>query len=72
MLWRNDDPPRDSTPILIRSAACVSVATYSDAWNGWVAQADGHDARDANGDVIVIDRPDWWAPIEAIRFEFAD
>lgn len=60
--WKANNAPKDRA-ILVRSAACVSVALWSDEWHGWVAHADGHDARDARGDVVVIDAPDYWCEI---------
>ncbi len=59
--------PTDGTPIFLRVNACVSIGVYSEAWCGWVAHADGHDARDARGDLIVINSPHYWMPIPDVQ-----
>jgi hypothetical protein len=70
MMWKPGETcPRDSTPVFIRVDACVSVAVYSEAWHGWVALADGHDARDARGDLIVIDKPHRWMPVPDLEIQ---
>ena len=68
MAWKHGPAPKDR-PIFVRSAACVSVATWSDKWSGWLAHADGFDARDKNGDFIVIDAPDYWCDIPDVSTE---
>ena len=64
-MWKAGTPPRDR-PVLVRSGACVSVAVFDDKWAGWVAHADGFDARDQHGEIIVIGAPDYWCEIPAL------
>ncbi len=69
-MWRTGEScPKDGTPVFVRSAACASVAAYSDEWHGWVVHADGFDARDHRGDLVVIDRPEWWMPIPELEVQ---
>lgn len=71
-MWQDakEHAPSKRDPILVRSAACVSVAVWSDKYKGWVAQADGFNAHNHLGDVIVIDKPDYWAHIPVVRPEW--
>lgn len=69
--WRSSQAPKDR-PVFLRSAACVSVGVWSDEWQGWVAHADGFNARDQNGDTIVISKPDYWCEIPDVESSLAD
>lgn len=60
MKWRTDDAPRDGRALLIKAAACMSVAVWSDEWKGWLCHADGFDARDHHGEHIVVAEIDAW------------
>jgi hypothetical protein len=62
-MWKAGDTAPKDCAVLVRSAACVSVAVWSEEWKGWVAHADGFDARDPHGDIVVICAPDYWCEI---------
>ena len=65
---RDEQPPKRD-PIVIRTDACLTVAIWRDEWSGWVAMADGFDAHDSKGDVIVIDKPHYWFRVPDLEAE---
>ena len=66
-MWQTGTSAPKDRAVLVRSAACVSVALWSDEWAGWVAHADGFDARDHHGEMIVIGSPDYWCEIPELN-----
>jgi hypothetical protein len=68
MDWQpGETAPKDGRPLLVRKDACMSLAVWSDFWRGWLCHADGFDARDPNGEHVVIDRIEWWFDPDQLR-----
>jgi len=70
MQWKpGPTAPRDGRPLLVRQDATLSLAVWSDDWRGWLCHSGGLDARDHNGDHIVIEKIDWWFDPETLTLE---
>lgn len=69
MRWHTGETTPKDRPVLMAMDACRSVGMWRDEWRGWVVCADGFDARDHHGEVIVVDRPQFWCEIPDVILE---
>ena len=63
MRWIFGNTTPKDRPVLIAIDACRCGRIWRDEWKGWVICADGFDARDHHGEIIVVDAPDYWCDI---------
>lgn len=47
----------------------MSLAVWSDDWRGWLCRAGGFDARDHNGDYVVLEKIDLWFDPETLTLD---